>query len=63
MSDEQKLRETMDRLQEDGVATVKVRDGRIVFFSKKVMQQLLAAAEEKGVEHCSIFIKASETLN
>ena len=62
MGDESKLPEKalqhlFSRVETDGVAAVKVRDGEIFLFSKKKVQALLETMEKNGEERCMVFVQ------
>jgi hypothetical protein len=59
MDDEQdaRMRQALATAEINGVATLKVSDGQIFFFSKKKLQELVAGLEEDGKETCTIFVK------
>lgn len=53
---EKTLKIFLDRVQEDGAATLGVKDGRFVAFSRDKLQEILKSMKD-GQEHCMIFIK------
>lgn len=50
-------------LRENGAALASTTDGKVIFLSVDMLQQLLSKAENNGVEYVTILIKPQHTLN
>jgi hypothetical protein len=52
-----------EQIEKDGVATVAVKDGRIMVFQVEKLKEILAAVEGAGKSTVCIFIQDPKSLN
>lgn len=67
MSDEPKmsdkaLQHLFSRVETDGVAAVKVKDGEVFLFSRKKVEELLAGMDSSGENRCLVFVQTGPTV-
>lgn len=63
MNEKEAMKLLLERLNDNGVATASVKDGRLLAFSKKKLLELVAGLEADGKEECIIFIKDPAKVN
>jgi hypothetical protein len=58
-----KIKQMLNRLNEDGVSTAKVNDGQVFCFSKKRLLDLVEQLKKDEQEYCIIFVKDPSKVN
>lgn len=56
------LQHLFSRVETDGVAAVKVKDGEVFLFSRKKVEDLLAAMDKNGENRCLVFVQTGPTV-
>lgn len=67
MDDENKLpqkalQHLFSRVETDGVAAVKVRDGEIFLFSRKKIMDLIETMDKNGENRCMVFVQTGPVV-
>jgi len=52
------LQHLFSRVETDGVAAVKVKDGEIFLFSRTKVEELLAGMDKSGESRCLVFVQS-----
>ena len=63
MSDDEKIKHLINKITEDGIGKMTVKDGNIWGFSLKKLRELVAQCEAKGVEHVIMHVKDPDKVN